>query len=234
MLDPTSLSARRILVVAPHPDDESLGCGGLMALLGDAGRALHTVFVTDGGASHRNSKEWPRARLAAAREAEGAEALERLGLGHHPRTYLRLLDADMPSSPSAEWDATLSAFTALAAAFDPDLVLVPWRRDPHRDHRDSWTLATESLKAANKAPRILEYAIWLDELGSAEDQPAPGEMRQVVFDIAPALERKRAAVAAHLTQTTTMIDDDPDAFRLTRETIARLTGPGEAYWEAAS
>ena len=63
--DPRTLTARSILIVAPHADDESLGCGGLAAILAKDGRQFHTLFVTDGGASHRNSATWPRAALAA-------------------------------------------------------------------------------------------------------------------------------------------------------------------------
>ena len=92
------LAAKRILVVAPHPDDESLGCGGLIAKLAAAGRLFHTLFVTDGGASHSASFKWPRRRLAAQREWEAADALHFLGIGGHARTFLRLRDGDMPSA----------------------------------------------------------------------------------------------------------------------------------------
>src|SRR5690606_38092378 len=47
-----------LLVIAPHPDDETLGCGGVIALATCRNVRVHTVFVTDGGASHPNSAEW--------------------------------------------------------------------------------------------------------------------------------------------------------------------------------
>jgi LmbE family N-acetylglucosaminyl deacetylase len=232
-LDPAQLEARRILVVAPHPDDESLGCGGLIATLAALGRRIHTVFVTEGGASHLNSPTWPRARLAAQREREAGEALAALGLGDHPRSFLRLRDAAMPKPDTAEGQAALARMQDIAKAFRPDLVLLPWRRDPHCDHQDSWRLATDALADAGLEPDRLEYAIWLDELGSEEEQPRPGEVEPIAFDIAPALERKRAAVAAHRSQTGDLIGDDPQAFRLTGETIARLVGPLERYWKSS-
>jgi len=77
----------------------------------------------------------------------------------------------------------------------------------------------------------LEYAIWLEEYGSAADYPRPDEARSIVFDISTELAKKRAAIAAHKSQTTNLIDDDPNAFRLSVETITRLTGPCEAYWQ---
>jgi LmbE family N-acetylglucosaminyl deacetylase len=95
-------TCRRVLVVAPHPDDESLGCGGLIATLAWKGAAFRFVFVTDGGASHRHSQSWPRPRLAARREAEATEALRRLGVGAETRLFLGLADAAMPSAHSSD------------------------------------------------------------------------------------------------------------------------------------
>ena len=87
---------RKILVVAPHPDDETLGCGGLLSLSAQTGSTAYIVFVTDGAASHRGSRAWPPARLVAQREREACRALACLGLGHAPRLFLRLPDANMP------------------------------------------------------------------------------------------------------------------------------------------
>lgn len=227
---PRTLAFRRILVVAPHQDDESLGCGGLIAALAPLGRRFHTVFVTDGGASHR-SHSWPRQRLAVAREREAAEALGRLGVGDHPRTFLALPDAAMPAAGSAEHDAALRTLRGIVADFRPDLALLPWRREPHCDHRDSWTLASEALAVSDTPVATLEYAIWLDEFGGAADRPRADEAERVSFDIADVLAAKRAAVAAHLTQTTDLIRDDPDGFQLAPATIARLVGPEETYWK---
>lgn len=229
-LDPSGLDAKRILVVAPHPDDESLGCGGLVSILADFGRRFHVVFVTDGGASHRGSKAWPRQRLAALRAEEAAEALCRLGIGGEPRTFLGLADAAMPPLASEAGRAALASVAAVLNEFAPDLVLLPWRRDPHCDHRDSWQLAHAAMNQAAMKPATFEYAIWLDELGAAEDRPRPGEAERIAFDIGKDLAKKRAAIAAHRSQTTDLIDDDPEAFRLAPATIERLAGPLETYW----
>lgn len=232
-IDPLSLDARRVLVVAPHPDDESLGCGGLLAALAGAGRSFHVVFVTDGAGSHRNSRDWPPTRLAAQREREAEEALERLGLGTAPRSFLRLPDAAMPQPGDAAYREALERLTWTISHLSPDLALLPWRRDPHRDHRDSWSLARAAIEAAGAAPDVLEYAIWLDELGTADDHPREGEAEAMAVDIQGTADRKRHAVAAHLSQTTDLVADDPDGFRLTSETIERLTGPVERYFRAA-
>jgi LmbE family N-acetylglucosaminyl deacetylase len=229
-LDPATLDAQRVIVVAPHPDDEALGCGGLLWHLARRGRLVHVLFVTDGGASHLHSPTWPRARLAATREAEAERSLHELGLGAAPRTFLRLPDADLPPHGTPGDAAALQGVTALVRAVEPDLVLLPWRRDPHRDHRDAWSLVTRALDRAGMAPATLEYAIWLDEIGASDDHPRPGEMERVGYAIEDALPAKRRAVAAHRSQCGALIHDDPTAFCLTEATIERLTGPVEFYW----
>ena len=218
-----------LLVVAPHPDDETLGCGGLISACVARGDRVHTIFVTDGGASHPNSRVWNRAMLARQREAEAAEALRRLGAGDEPRTFLRLPDAAMPKRDNSEYVAALGAIGAIIRDFRPGLVLLPWRRDPHCDHRDSWALATEALSATSLGRATLEYAIWLDELGGAEDRPAEGEMEPVFIDVPPAT--KRHALAAHLSQLGELVADDPEGFVLDPATIARLTCAQEFFWQ---
>lgn len=219
-----------ILVVAPHPDDESLGCGGLIAASVRSGERVHTVFVTDGGASHRNSASWTRTQLAARREEEALEALKRLGAERSARSFLRLPDADMPSPNSSAYMVAKAHLTSILRHLSPALVIVPWRRDPHCDHRDSWALVMDSLSAADHSCEILEYAIWLDELGLQEDRPRPSEMERLSFDISDVMDAKRHAVRAHRSQLGELIADDSSAFVLSERTIDRLTGPEEVYW----
>jgi LmbE family N-acetylglucosaminyl deacetylase len=117
--------SRRILVVAPHPDDESLGCGGLISLAANRGSAFFIVFVTDGAASHPTSRAWPRDRLTAQREQEACRALASLGIGDAPRLFLRLEDANMPAPESPAWrDAVANvrgAAALRAGPYDPTL-----------------------------------------------------------------------------------------------------------------
>jgi LmbE family N-acetylglucosaminyl deacetylase len=222
--------ARKILVVAPHPDDETLGCGGLVSLLAQNGAAFYIVFVTDGSASHRNSSAWPSARLAAQREQEARIALARLGIENASRLFLRLPDANMPGPGTPAWDSAVAAVSDILQRFAPELVLLPWRRDPHCDHRASWLLSQHALRRASVHPDMLEYAIWLDELGDVEDHPKPDEAELIRLNVGTVLANKHAAIAAHETQTTDLIADDPDGFRLTPQTIARLTQSTEVFW----
>src|ERR1035438_406582 len=71
--------ANRVVVFAPHPDDEVLGCGGALADLLDRGARLDVVLVTDGAAGARDAEE--RGRIAATRMEESRRALDALGGG---------------------------------------------------------------------------------------------------------------------------------------------------------
>jgi LmbE family N-acetylglucosaminyl deacetylase len=71
------LECRPFVVIAPHPDDESLACGGLLALASCEGVRAAIVVVSDGAGSHPGSRAWPPARLAALRGGKGDEPLRR-------------------------------------------------------------------------------------------------------------------------------------------------------------
>ncbi|MFN4295516.1 MAG: PIG-L deacetylase family protein [Brevundimonas sp.] len=229
-LDPLSLTARRVTVIAPHPDDESLGCGGLIAALSADHRAVQVVFVTDGAGSHPNSAAWPASRLARQRRREAQAALACLGATALPPVFLDLPDAGMPALDDPAGETVVGDLAAALTAFGSELVLSPWRRDPHCDHRDAWALTEAALSRARLAPERLEYAVWLDELGQEGDQPRAGEAEAVAFDISGVLALKRRAVEAHVSQTTDLISDDPTGFRLTADTIDRLVQSVERYW----
>ena len=87
---------RGVVVVAPHPDDESLGCGGLIAACCAHGIEVRLVVLSDGTGSHPNSQRYPAARLRDLREAELRQATSILGLPEHAIACLRLRDRAVP------------------------------------------------------------------------------------------------------------------------------------------
>jgi LmbE family N-acetylglucosaminyl deacetylase len=100
-LSPSELS---VLVVAPHPDDETLGCGGAIALLQARGCNVQILVVSDGTQSHPHSRKYPAAALRQLREAETHHAMTVLGIngGIEPDrlTFWRLPDGAVPSPES--------------------------------------------------------------------------------------------------------------------------------------
>ncbi len=222
------------LVVAPHPDDESLGCGGLIALLRQASLAVRVLFVSDGSGSHPNSVRYPRPALAALRQSEAWEALARLGVDASAVTFLGLPDTAVPNQGQPGFEEAVEACAELGRQFQPTTIVAPWRRDPHCDHRASWQIVAAARQRLSQPTRLLEYPIWVWTLAEGDDAPQPGEMRAWRLDVGPVQTHKQAAVAAHRSQTTDLIDDDPTGFRLTPQLLADFARPWELYLEAMS
>lgn len=216
-----------VLVVSPHPDDESLGCGGLIALCRQDGRAVHVAMISDGAGSHPNSRKYPYDALRDLRESETRDAVEKLGLGEHDVTFLRLPDRSVPhAGPDA--DNAVERLVSLAARIDASAILVTWRNDPHGDHKASFAIARGAAKRLG-AVRFVEYPVWGHTLPVHERLDAFPTGRRL--DITTVVDRKKAAIAAHRSQVTPMIDDDPHAFQLAPEMVARFERPFEIYLE---
>jgi LmbE family N-acetylglucosaminyl deacetylase len=88
----TIVGEQSLLVLAPHPDDESLGCGGLIAEHHARGHDVHVMVLTDGTGSHPRSREYPATRLASLRMEEARAAMVALGLPEDRIDFLGLPD----------------------------------------------------------------------------------------------------------------------------------------------
>lgn len=217
----------RILVLAPHPDDESLGCGGLIAAACAEGRHPLVAILTDGTGSHPNSRDYPPERLRELREREALDATAKLGLPAEYVRFLRHTDTAAPNSGPALLDAAAEV-AALIGAHACRTVVVSWRHDPHCDHAAAATIATLACRATGA--RLLAYPVWGWTL--PPDQPLDEPpVRGFRLDIARHGERKRAAILAHRSQYAGIIQDDRDGFQLEPDFIDRFLTPTEVYVE---
>lgn len=232
LLSVDKIASGSTLVVAPHPDDESLGCGGAIALLQSLNCAVQVLVISDGTLSHPRSRRYPAPVLQALREQESLCAVAKLGVKPEAVTFLRLKDGSVPLKGVAGFEEAVSRCCKYVAALRPDTIILPWRRDPHPDHRASWGLISMALAKLNLSPRLLEYPIWDWDPTQRSDTPIDSEIKAWRIDISKVLPQKLQAIAAHRSQTTNLIDDDPEGFRLTPEMIANFTHPWELYLEA--
>lgn len=216
------------VVISPHPDDESLGLGGLIAASREAKVDVRVVIVSDGSKSHPNSRAFPHDRLVALRRAEAEAAAGHLGLAPGSLTHLGLPDADVPMSGLA-FDAAVAHLAAVADASRAASVFVTWRHDPHCDHEAAATMARH-LRRHRPTLAFWNYPIWgwhLDADMAVDDSPPRGFR----IDVARWLAVKERAVAAHASQMTDLIDDDPDGFRFTQDKLAPFRQPFETVLE---
>ncbi|GAB3016976.1 PIG-L family deacetylase [Spirosoma pulveris] len=218
-------------VIAPHPDDESLGCGGTIAQLCQRGYAVHVLFISDGTMSHPNSASYPAERLRQVRELEALEALGILGVPTGNVIFMRQKDTRVALPDSPYFYNAVDCIHDLLTIYKPTTVLVPWRRDPHRDHRASWHQLMAAVDKLQYKPRVLEYLIWLWELGTEQDMPVENEMLAWRIPIESVMDLRNRAIAAHRSQVSRMIDDDPTAFYLSPELLEHFREPRELFLE---
>ena len=224
-----------VLALVPHADDETLGCGGLLAGLFARGADVHLVLVTDGGASHPRASGHTRAQRAAVREAEFAEAIRHLGgRGGDALRFWRQPDGALDRVDGGHQRASVAELADWLRRGRYRTVLTPWRRDPHGDHRATTELlwAARALAGA-PAPRVLEYPVWLGHQGDARDYPLTGEAQVYYRTCSRGVAlRKRRALAAHRSQFGGVFDD-PTGFTIPPALAAGVETPREYYFEAS-
>lgn len=191
----------RAVIVAPHPDDEVLGCGGLLQLLATAGRSMQLISVTDGSASHPGSQRWPVERLSVVRPQESAEALRRLGLPMHSLKWLR---GGFTDTLVAAQEPALSAFIESHLRTD-DVLFTTWREDGHSDHE---AVGRASVDAARRVGATChELPVWTWHWAAPEDAGVPWHRARKILLTPAEVARKRHAVHAFASQ----LEGDPDA-----------------------
>jgi LmbE family N-acetylglucosaminyl deacetylase len=170
------------------------------------------------------------------RQAEARAAVAALGLDPaRDIAFLGLTDTAVPRAGPA-FDA---AVAAVLAGPTPGAVFCTWRHDPHADHAASFALAAAVVRALPPGTRLFAYPVWgLAFAHPIPDFPLPPEPmldappRGVRLDVARHLLAKRRAVAAHASQTTPLIDDDPGGFILPQAALDLAFRPCELYLEA--
>ena len=227
----TAIALGSTLVVAPHPDDETLGCGGAIALLRSLGCDVQVLVISDGTLSHPRSQKYPAPLLRALRESETLSALALLGVDAAKVTFLRLQDGSIPTQNSPGIKNAVASCKDWLALFAPKTIFLPWRYDPHPDHRASWKLIHTALLNLPLSPRLIEYPIWDWDPEQRGSLPDTSQVTSWRLDISSVVELKQRAIAAYRSQTTDLIDDDPEGFRLTAEMLANFTRPWEVYLE---
>jgi LmbE family N-acetylglucosaminyl deacetylase len=220
------LEDRPFIIVAPHPDDESLACGGLIAHACARGLRAKVVIVTDGAGSHPNSKAYPPDRLSALREDEAKQAGAEPGLRQEDMLFLRLPDRFVPHE-GEEAERAIEAIVDCARKIGAGSLFVGWRHVPHCDHEASYRIARAVQRRAGEI-RLFEYVIWGHTLPPTEVDPMHSGFR-IRID-RDAREKKRRAIAAHRSQTSALIDDDPGGFLFSQIDLAHFDRPYEFFF----
>lgn len=189
----------RLLVLAPHPDDETLAAGEVIQCAAAAGAALRIVFATDG-----DNNPWPqrwlekrwrigvseRARWGRRRRSEAVAALGVLGVDAGAARFLGWPDQGLTDCLMRD-DAAVVELQAEIAAFAPTHVVVPTLGDRHPDHSALRVMTDAALLRAGSAALRLGYVVHGEKLpADAASLPAQAARAQ----------RKIEAMRAHASQ----------------------------------
>ena len=214
-----------LVVIAPHPDDETLGCGGLIAKACAEGREVRVIILSDGTGSHPASKLYPRDRLRDLRESESRQATEELGLDPKQILFLGLPDRFVPTH-GGRAEHAVTTIVGSARQIAATALFVTWRHDPHCDHIAGYRIARLAQERLLNT-RLYEYSIWGEKLPPQTPVTSPDVGFRLC--IGEHLSKKKRAIEAHRSQTTRLIADDPSGFCLSEEDLARFTRPYEAF-----
>ena len=241
--DTAAAGGRSTLVIAPHPDDETIGCGAAIARKRTAGTPVEVAVVTDGRHSHLSPLVSPT-RLAELREAESRAACDLLGvapdsvrfLGYEEGTLWRCLD---------DLVATLAA---LIETVRPDEILVTSEHDWHDDHRAVNAAVRRAAAQVGYSGLLGAFPVWFWADGPWTTHPTAGlgEQLRTLGPTGDALrlprpwlvategfvDRKRAAFARYLSQTTNLTGEPtwavfPDGW------LDPFCGPHEPFFPLA-
>ena len=217
----------KLVVLAPHPDDETLGCGTLLARA-FAGSGAHVICLTDGSASHPRSTQWPPDRLARQRRTEMEQALAHLGGTADDLTWLGLPDSKTYLCDPAQIAVALAErITATGARY----VFAPAPEDHHIDHKVT-ARAARLVRAMQPDWTFYSYPVW----SRWEDRDFKRRIaHHALVCLAPShfAAQKRAALYAHQSQLGTVVPDDPDGFVLPAAFVEAFLNGDELFWEMA-
>lgn len=199
-------AARRALVIAPHPDDETLGCGGTLARLAPT-CDVHVLLVTNGDGGGGLPPE-----TSAIRKQEMAAAVRTLGIAND------VLHLDEPDGRFDDTSSFRQALGAIVQRLQPNWVFLPWLGDSHPDHSRISRASSQVLRRSG-VDQVLYYETW---------NPVPATH---VVDITSVLETKKAAVLCHATAL--KYGNYLDAMLGLNAYRALYLPPGERRWAEA-
>ena len=143
-------SDSRVLVLAPHQDDEVLGCGGTIHRLIDAGAHVKVVYMTDG--RYGNTSIDP-VDMIEIRESEARKGLRALGVTD--ADFHDVSDLGLDFSPK-----NVESVKEILSRYRPNILFVPHPKENHPDHWATAQIAAEALKRYDEDITVFQYEVW--------------------------------------------------------------------------
>jgi len=170
--------ATRVLVIAPHQDDEVIGCGGTLRQLVERGAQVTVAYLTDGGSGTAGVSSQEQSQT---REKEAKAGLSVLGIADS--IFMRFPDQGLVHSPSV-----VRSVAQLIKETDPNVLFVPYFLDTHPDHAIAARVVGEALSSHPKDLTCYSYEVWT---------PLPPN---IIVDVTAVMDLKVQALRQHESQ----------------------------------
>lgn len=165
----------RILIVSPHPDDETIGCGGILALYGSQ---CDILLLTDGRLGKPEGSDYSEEKTVAVRQTEFEAVMDFFRVHGHCELHVQ--------------DGTLGDNSAAVSAVDLrqyDYIFVPNRNERHPDHKAAYEILKKLHKAQNASGVLVEYEVW-----------SPLTVPNRFLDVSEVMTKKFTALAKYESQ----------------------------------
>jgi LmbE family N-acetylglucosaminyl deacetylase len=193
-----TVTSGSILIVSPHPDDETFGCGGLISLK----KSLHTdifiLFLTNGEKAHRGCCDTSVATIAAARLQCAKKVCCNLGICPENLIYLGLPDGAIPDKEDEGFGEAVDRLAATVSAIAPKEIYVTAEFDCWPDHARAARLTKEAVRRWAGEGKLFFYPIWMWHNLRLRDLGLLMGWQALRLDIRPVREKKQTAIKQYL------------------------------------
>jgi LmbE family N-acetylglucosaminyl deacetylase len=201
----------KIVVLSPHPDDDILGCGGVLAKHANIGASIASVYMTDGrkGDPSFSSED----ELVKERQKEARSACDVIGI--RQLEFLGARDQELRATTKI-----VKQLEQVLAKCNPDLVYVPFFLDNHLDHLETNRVLVQAAGAVNSQTKVAMYETW-----------TPLVCPNLLVNTTEVMDLKERAIRCHKTQM--KVINFMTAFgglNAYRAAFAGINGYAEAFW----
>ena len=181
---------KNILVISPHPDDESIGCGGTLRKHILEGDTVEVIFITSGekGGHGMSEKEMCKIREKESRSATDILQIQVINFWREPDGAFRATEKNV------------NRLIEKIKTFQPEIIYAPHENEEHPDHREAALLVSRAyqlLPATVEKPIVWLYEVW-----------TPIQKMDHIVDISPYVEIKRKAILAYESQCSVLAFDE--------------------------
>lgn len=230
---PMNINQKSVIIIAPHQDDEVLGCGGLIASKQEMNIPVQVVFITDGAASHSWHPQFKAREIVPIRREEAIKALSILGVNSSQIHFLDQPDGKLKFLNLVQRQKVIEQLSQLLQAFQPEEIYVTHRHDRSKDHEATYELVQEAIMLSGIKTDVLQYPIWVfwDSLkhGNLQKEDLAGAYRLSIHHVQI---KKRQAIETYRSQYLP-IDAKMGAI-LPRSFVQRFFLPYEFFFKSNS